>query len=83
MTALAIVGGVYHERCVWPDWDHLFGSGGRAAASVTTYVDNVTLVSYAEATTAAEFDPYARSYGFTFHPEAHCCPVNKRINSIG
>jgi hypothetical protein len=70
MTALAIVGGVYHERCIWPDWDRLFGSGGRAAAAVTTHVDQVTLYSYAETTTATAFEPYARSYGFAFNSEA-------------
>jgi hypothetical protein len=70
MTALAIVGGVYHERCLWPDWDRLFGSGGRAAAAVTTYVDDVTLHSYAEKTTATTLEPYASSYRFSFRPQA-------------
>jgi hypothetical protein len=70
MTELTIVGGIYHERCVWPDWDRFFGSGGRAAAAVTAYLDSVTLHSYAEPATAGAFDPYARSYHFSFRPEA-------------
>jgi Nucleoside 2-deoxyribosyltransferase/pfkB family carbohydrate kinase len=70
MTALTIVGGVYHELCVWPDWDRLFGSGGRAAAAVAGYVDYVTLYSYAETTTATAFGSYARAYDFSFRPVA-------------
>ncbi len=70
MTAITIVGGVYHERCIWPDWDHVYGSAGRAAAALSGHVDAVTLRGYARPEVAAYFAPYARMYGFTFEPAA-------------
>ena len=27
---ITVIGGVYTEQCVWPHWDELYGSGGRA-----------------------------------------------------
>ncbi|TYA28688.1 PfkB family carbohydrate kinase [Aggregatibacter actinomycetemcomitans] len=27
---ITVIGGVYIERCAWPHWDELYGSGGRA-----------------------------------------------------
>ncbi len=68
MTAITIAGGVYHERCIWPEWDHVYGSAGRAAAALSGHVDTVTLLGYARPEVAAYFDPYARLYGFTFEP---------------
>jgi len=68
MTAITVVGGVYRERCSWPDWDMPFGSGGRAAAAVCGLADHVKLVSYATDEAAKQFLPYAQLYGFTFEP---------------
>jgi nucleoside 2-deoxyribosyltransferase len=68
MTAITIVGGVYHERCIWPDWNHVYGSAGRAAAALSGHVDAVTLRSYARPEVAAYFAPYASMYRFTFEP---------------
>lgn len=48
MTALTVAGGIYRERCAFPsEWDHVFGSGGRAAVAVAGHVDDVTLRAYA------------------------------------
>lgn len=66
MSTITIAGGVYRERCSWPDWDMPFGSGGRAAAAVCGLVDDVKLVSYASDAAAGDFSHYARLYGFTF-----------------
>jgi nucleoside 2-deoxyribosyltransferase len=63
-TAITIAGGVYHERCVWPDWDQVFGSGGRAAAALCGHIDRIVLQSYARADTATRFKTYADTYGF-------------------
>lgn len=68
MTAITIAGGVYHERCIWPDWDHFYGSAGRAAAALSGHVDTITLRSYARPDVATRFSPYADLYGFTFDP---------------
>jgi hypothetical protein len=59
MTAITIAGGVYHEHCIWPAWDQLYGSAGRAAAALVGHVDAITLRTYARADTAAAFQPYA------------------------
>lgn len=69
MTAITIAGGVYHERCIWPDWDQLYGSAGRAAAALSGHVDTITLRSYARPDVAIRFAQYANQYGFTFDPE--------------
>lgn len=43
MTSLDVVGGVYGERCAFPHWEEIFGSGGRAAVGLTPFVDNIRL----------------------------------------
>jgi len=69
VSAITVSGGVYHERCIWPDWDQIYGSGGRAAAALSGHVDHVTLRTYARADTADRFKSYvAATYGFTFAP---------------
>lgn len=68
MSAITIVGGVYHECCIWPSWDQVFGSAGRAAAALSGHVDQITLRTYAREDTAAHFAPYASVYNFTFEP---------------
>lgn len=66
MTAITVVGGVYHERCLWPDWDQVYGSGGRAAAALSGHVDRILLRSYARPDTSAWFKSYASLYDFAF-----------------
>lgn len=68
MTGITVVGGVYRERCAWPEWHMVFGSGGRAAAALCGHADSVRLVAYATEELAAEFGPYASMYGFDFDP---------------
>ena len=43
MSAVDVVGGVYGERCSFPHWDEVYGSGGRAAAGLSSHVDGVRL----------------------------------------
>jgi nucleoside 2-deoxyribosyltransferase len=69
VNAITISGGIYHERCIWPDWDQIYGSGGRAAAALSGHVDQVTLRTFARRDTADRFKSYvATTYGFTFAP---------------
>ena len=69
MTAITVVGGVYHEQCIWPVWDQLYGSGGRAAAALSGHVDKITLRTYARDDTAERFKAYlVGAYRFTFEP---------------
>lgn len=44
--ALSIVGGVYHELCIWPDWNQVYGSAGRAAIAAVGHVEGITLTTY-------------------------------------
>lgn len=69
MSEITISGGIYHERCIWPDWDQVYGSGGRAAAALSGHVDDVTLRTYARADTAERFkSQVAAVYGLNFVP---------------
>src|SRR5689334_11269968 len=68
MTSISVVGGVYHERCIWPQWDQIYGSGGRAAAALTGMVDSVTLFTYLGREVASKFSETAASYGFGLIP---------------
>ncbi|WP_250492908.1 PfkB family carbohydrate kinase [Caballeronia sp. GAWG1-1] len=70
MTEIFIAGGVYHEKCIWPDSDQIFGSAGRAATALTTHVDKVTLYTYARDDVAQEFEKTAELFGFAVvaHP---------------
>ena len=43
MSAVDVVGGVYGERCAFPNWDEVYGSGGRAAAGLSSHLDAVRL----------------------------------------
>lgn len=67
MRSLAVVGGLYRERCVWPEWDRIFGSGGRAAAAIVGHVDTITLITYASTAAANEFRPQAEEDGVEFN----------------
>lgn len=69
MTALTVVGGLYREHCIWPEWHRLFGSGGRAAAAVVGHVDSITLRTYASPTVAADFGPQAEADCIDFRTE--------------
>ena len=68
MSALTVAGGVYHEHCIWPDWDQIYGSGGRAAAALSGHVDSITLRTYARPDTAERIATNAAVYGFNFDP---------------
>ena len=57
MNDLTIAGGLYQERCKWPDWDRVFGSGGRAAAALVGHVGKITFRTYATSRAKAAFGP--------------------------
>lgn len=41
-----VVGGVYAERCIEPNWREVYGSAGRAAAAISGAVPGVRLATY-------------------------------------
>ncbi|KVU33316.1 nucleoside 2-deoxyribosyltransferase [Burkholderia ubonensis] len=63
-SEITVVGGVYHEHCIWPVWDQIFGSGGRAATALVSHVDKVTLHTYAHPDVETEFKTAATLYRF-------------------
>lgn len=64
ISEITVVGGVYHEHCIWPAWDQIYGSGGRAAAALVSHVDRVTLHTYAHPDLEAEFRRTSKLYKF-------------------
>lgn len=46
---LTIVGGIYREVCLRPQWDEVYGSAGRAASAVARLGGQVTLHGYLDA----------------------------------
>jgi hypothetical protein len=68
MTSLTVAGGVYHEFCIWPEWNCIWGSGGRAAAALSGHVDQVILKAYASERLANAFRPSVLTNGFNFEP---------------
>ena len=69
MSALMVAGGLYRERCIWPEWNRVFGSGGRAAAAVVDHVDAITFRTYASPTAVEKFRPQAEIDNLEFIPE--------------
>lgn len=63
-SEICVVGGVYREQCIWPVWDQLYGSGGRAATALVTHVDKVTLHTYACSNAEREFRRASDLYKF-------------------
>lgn len=59
---MLIAGGCYLERCHYPDWDRLFGSGLRAALAVSRLSPGSSLSTYAtqdlEPDIRASLEPY-------------------------
>ena len=58
---ITVVGGVYVEHCVEPFWSDVYGSGGRAAAAISTAVD-VNLITYRATPVADGLENLARVY---------------------
>lgn len=69
MSRFTVAGGLYHECCVWPDWNRVLGSGGRAAAAVVGHVDAIAFHTYASEIAVEEFRPQAEIGNLDFRPE--------------
>lgn len=70
MSSISIVGGAYRERCLAPEWDQVFGSGGRAAAALSAHIDRIDLHCYATSSAAGRVAALAEQYGFSVHLNA-------------
>jgi nucleoside 2-deoxyribosyltransferase len=65
---LAIVGGIYRERCMRPRWNEVFGSAGRAAAAIVGAGGKARLHGYVDATTFEAIQAHAALGGFELVP---------------
>ncbi len=53
-SRISVVGGVYAERCISPDWNAVYGSAGRAATAISTLGLEVALHAYMSDETLAQ-----------------------------
>lgn len=60
---MIIVGGVYQERCQFPRWDRIFGSGLRAALALSELSRGVELHGYVPPELAADVAATLASFG--------------------
>lgn len=75
-SAIAIVGGVYQEHCLWPEWHQVFGSAGRAAAALSSHVEKVKLVTALAASMEQSVKQLASVYGFELEIHSSNEPVS-------
>lgn len=61
---LTIVGGIYREVCLRPQWDEVYGSAGRAASAVARLGGQVTLHGYLDADLQPILECRAAEQGF-------------------
>lgn len=62
---ISVVGGVYHEICMCPNWHETYGSGGRAASAIATIGGAVKLYAYADELAQEVINARAAIEGFT------------------
>lgn len=62
--SIAIAGGIYFERCFEPIWDKLYGSAGRAAASISGRGTKLEVYSAIGEPDKAEAESLASDFGF-------------------
>lgn len=67
MTRIDIVGGVYRERCSFPEWNQIFGSAGRAAVALSAHVDTVVLHTFVSDGEVASVEANFGGFGVDVH----------------
>ncbi|MDT4332996.1 PfkB family carbohydrate kinase [Methylomonas sp. MV1] len=68
--AIAVVGGVYRERCMRPAWQEVYGSAGRAASAMAAMGIYVELHTYYDSITEPVLISRAAIEGFKFSGES-------------
>lgn len=63
---ITVAGGVYHERCIEPHWNDVFGSAGRAAVALTNYIE-VDLFTYRARALDAGLSNLEAAFGVRLH----------------
>lgn len=67
-SPIAVVGGVYRERCLRPSWTEIFGSGGRAASAMSSMGAAIELHSYLDPLASDVLSARAELEDFTIRP---------------
>lgn len=62
-----VVGGTYHELCLEPSWQELYGSGGRAAAALSLLDNKVSLTTYIGSKDYPSLDIATTTFKLTLH----------------
>lgn len=62
---IAVVGGVYHESCMQPGWNQVYGSAGRAAVAIARMGAVTTLHSYMDNSSFEAMNNLAHLEGFS------------------
>ncbi|WNO04009.1 PfkB family carbohydrate kinase [Rhodoferax mekongensis] len=75
-TSIAVVGGVYQEYCLWPEWDQVFGSAGRAAAALSSHIDEVRLFTALAPSLEQRAKQLANVYGFELIIHSSNAPIS-------
>ncbi|MEO9623693.1 MAG: PfkB family carbohydrate kinase [Qipengyuania citrea] len=79
----AVVGGVYAEECLEPFWNDVYGSGGRAAAALSGWCDDLKLVTYRSSALADGLENLSAIYGFPIEgPEVRDAVSFRYIHSL-
>jgi hypothetical protein len=64
---LTIIGGIYRELCLRPQWDELYGSAGRAASAIARLGGKVELRGYLDADLEPTMQARAIEEGFVLN----------------
>jgi hypothetical protein len=75
MKRIDVFGGVYRERCAFPEWNQVFGSAGRAAAGLSALVDEVYLHTFLAPTERKMVDALLGSFGVMILPSERSGPI--------
>lgn len=75
-----VIGGSYREKCLEPSWNHLFGSGLRAAAAASEIVrdakqQKVSLITWAAQSERRELELRGASFGVEVDVRARSEPI--------
>jgi hypothetical protein len=74
-STIAVVGGVYRERCMRPAWREIYGSAGRAATALASMGAPVSLHSYLDPVATEVMTSRGALEGFTVHATAVDQPI--------
>lgn len=63
-----VVGGYYEELCLYPEWNQIFGSGGKAAAALANFGDKICFHTYVHETQKVSLEYFGNVYNMDIVP---------------